>query len=95
MAYLHRVKNGTTYYIQKENCSPIFSQPIFVSRLTCKLSEYGEYFYLFEEVDVYVGDPQLVDELDVDGHVGVVVYYWRAQDPRLQPSTGGFIYSGR
>ena len=50
-----------------------------------KLGEHGQHVDPLEEVDVDVGDPELVDELDVHRHVGVVWIRGGALYTRLQP----------
>ena len=51
-----------------------------------KLGEHGQHVDPLEEVDVDVGNPELVDELDVHRHIGIVGIRGGALYTRLQPS---------
>ena len=50
-----------------------------------KLGEHGQHVDPLEEIHVDVRDPELVDELDVHSHVGVVGIRGRALYAGLQP----------
>ena len=51
-----------------------------------KLGEHGQHVDPLEEVDVDVGNPELVDELDVHRHIGIIRIRGGAFYTRLQPS---------
>ena len=50
-----------------------------------KLGEHRQHVDPLEEVDVDVGHPELVDELDINGNIGIILGRGRSNYPRLQP----------
>ena len=40
--------------------------------VTCKFSEYSEYVYLFKKVNINIGNPQLIDELNINGNIRIL-----------------------
>ena len=48
--------------------------------VTCKFSEYSEYVYLFKKVNINIGNPQLIDELNINGNIRILRAITRTND---------------
>ena len=54
--------------------------------VTCKFSEYSEYVYLFKKVHINIRNPQLIDELNINGNIRILRAITRTNDTGFQPS---------
>ena len=76
----HGTPEGDVCLLTVQDLVPVYNEQ------SSKLGEHGQHVDPLEEVDVDVGNPELVDELDVHRHIGIVRIRCGAFYPRLQPS---------